>query len=114
MDLFSIILSTLANDQFAKLTWRLWGAASVNDLKARCADGSLSLEKRKFALESIAFIDDPIAAEVMLEIASKPSPLKGQAVAWLLRNAVGEWAPLELNLSLLSSDEIFLAFFEEP
>ena len=88
------------NDQFAKLTWRLWGAASVNDLKARCADGSLSLEKRKFALESIAFIDDPIAAEAMLEIASKPSPLKGQAVAWLLRNAAGEWAKHGINKGL--------------
>ena len=28
----------------------------------------------------------------MLEIASNKSPLKGQAIAWLLRNAAGEWA----------------------
>ena len=79
-------------ESFARLTWRLWGSASVNDLKKRCNDKSLSLEKRKFALESIAFIDDAHASQVMLEIASNKSSLKGQAIAWLLRNAAGEWA----------------------
>ncbi|MCP4923809.1 MAG: hypothetical protein GY915_07255, partial [bacterium] len=79
-------------ESFARLTWRLWGSASINDLKARCNDTSLALEKRKLALESIAFIDDPHASKVMLEIASNQSPLKGQAIAWLLRNLAGEWA----------------------
>ncbi len=79
-------------ESFARLTWRLWGSASVNDLKARCNDKSLTLEKRKLALESIAFIDHTDASKVMLEIASNQSPLKGQAIAWLLRNLAGEWA----------------------
>ena len=34
------------SDHFARLTWRLWGAASVNDLKARITNNSLSLEKK--------------------------------------------------------------------
>ena len=88
------------SDHFARLTWRLWGAASVNDLKARITNNSLSLEKRKFALESLAFIDDKLASNTMLEIASKPSQLKGQAVAWLLRNAAGEWAKHGVNEGL--------------
>jgi putative heme-binding domain-containing protein len=79
-------------ESFARLTWRLWGSASINDLKARCNDKSLALEKRKLALESIAFIDHADASKVMLEIASNQSPLKGQAIAWLLRNLTGEWA----------------------
>ena len=36
----------------------------------------------------------------MLEIASKPSQVKGQAVAWLLRNAAGEWAKHGVNKRL--------------
>lgn len=79
-------------DRFARLTWRLWGAASIDDLRKRALDVSLSLDRRKLAVESIAFIDDARAAEVMLELASEGSPLKGEATAWLLRNLAGEWA----------------------
>lgn len=107
----SVIWSTIKNeinpasskewsDHFAKLTWRLWGAASVADLKSRITDNSLSLEKRKFALESLAFIDDKVASDAMLEIAAEPSEIKGQAVAWLLRNATGEWAKHGVNEGL--------------
>jgi putative heme-binding domain-containing protein len=74
------------------LTWRLWGAASIDDLVARALDLSLSLDQRKLAVESIGFIDDARAAEVMLELASAGSPVKGEATAWLLRNLAGEWA----------------------
>ena len=88
------------SDHLAKLTWRLWGAASVADLKSRITDNSLSLEKRKFALESLAFIDDKVASDAMLEIAAEPSEIKGQAVAWLLRNAAGEWAKHGVNEGL--------------
>jgi putative membrane-bound dehydrogenase-like protein len=84
-------------ESFARLTWRLWGAAAIDDLKARALDRSLPLEKRRFAVESIAFIDDARAAGVMLELASGQSPLRGGAIAWLLRNAAGEWAKHDIN-----------------
>jgi putative membrane-bound dehydrogenase-like protein len=84
-------------ESFERLTWRLWGAAAIDDLKARAMDQTLSLSKRKFALESIAFIDDARASRVMLELAARPSPLKGDAIAWLLRNAAGEWAKHDIN-----------------
>ncbi len=79
-------------DRFARLTWRLWGSASIDDLKARATHSELSLEQRRFAVESIAFIDDARAAKVMIDLASDRSPLKGDATAWLLRNLSGEWA----------------------
>ncbi len=87
-------------ESFARLTWRLWGAASLDDLKARALSLSLSLDQRKFAVESIAFIDDARAARVMLGLASEGSPVKGEATAWLLRNAAGEWARYDLHKGL--------------
>lgn len=87
-------------ESFVRLTWRLWGAASIDDLKARALAPSLTLDQRKFALESLAFIDDSRAAKVMLEFASEGSELKGQATAWLLRNAAGEWAKHDLGAEL--------------
>lgn len=87
-------------DSFARLTWRLWGAASIEDLKARSTDPALSLKQRKLAVESIAFIDDAHAARVMLELASYRSPIKGDAVAWLLRNYSGEWAKHDIGKAL--------------
>jgi putative membrane-bound dehydrogenase-like protein len=87
-------------DSFARLTWRLWGAASINDLTVRAVDNSLSLDQRKLAVESIAFIDDAHAAAVMLELASDGSPMKGEATAWLLRNLAGEWAKYDIAKGL--------------
>jgi putative membrane-bound dehydrogenase-like protein len=83
-------------DSFARLTWRLWGAASIDDLKARSLAPSLSLQQRKFAVESIGFIDDARAAAALLELASEGSPMRGDATAWLLRNLAGEWAKYDL------------------
>ncbi len=87
-------------DSFARLTWRLWGAASIEDLQARSLDMSLSKDQRKFAVESIGFIDDSRAAKVMLELASAGSPVKNEATAWLLRNARGEWANYGISQGL--------------
>ena len=52
------------------------------------------------AVESIAFIDDAHAARVMLELASDRSPVKGDAIAWLLRNLSGEWAKHDIGKAL--------------
>ena len=87
-------------ESFARLTWRLWGAASLDHLKARATDLSLSLDQRKFAIESIAFVDNERASRIMLELASEGSPVKGEATAWLLRNAAGEWARYDLAKGL--------------
>lgn len=85
---------------FARLTWRLWGPASLDDLRIRALDRSLSMEQRKFAIESIAFIDDARAAKIMLELASPESPVRGEATAWLMRNVAGEWSKYDLREAL--------------
>jgi putative membrane-bound dehydrogenase-like protein len=84
------------SEQFAKLTWRLWPAAAVEDLKARASHPSLKPEQRAFAIESLAFIDDKSAAEAMLELATK-GPSQGEAARWLLRNANGEWKKYDIS-----------------
>ena len=78
------------SDQFAKLTWRLWPAAAVEDLHARAKHTSLTPEQRAFAIESLAFIDDQASAKAMLDLASN-ALTKGEAARWLLRNGNGEW-----------------------
>ncbi|MGC6564558.1 MAG: PVC-type heme-binding CxxCH protein [Akkermansiaceae bacterium] len=78
------------SDQFAKLTWRLWPSAAVKDLEARAKHSSLTPEKRAFAVESLAFIDDKSAADATLNLAAD-SPAKAEAARWLLRNGNGEW-----------------------
>ncbi|MFN0126185.1 MAG: PVC-type heme-binding CxxCH protein [Verrucomicrobiales bacterium] len=87
-------------DNFVRLTWRLWGAASIDDLKARCVNPALPLDQRKFAAESLGFIDHARAAGVMLELASTGSALRGDATAWLLRNLSGEWAKYDIGKAL--------------
>ncbi|MGC6467578.1 MAG: PVC-type heme-binding CxxCH protein [Akkermansiaceae bacterium] len=78
------------SDQFTKLTWRLWPSAAVKDLEARAKHSSLTPEKRAFAVESLAFIDDKSAADATLNLAAD-SPAKAEAARWLLRNGNGEW-----------------------
>ncbi|NNC89952.1 MAG: c-type cytochrome [Akkermansiaceae bacterium] len=86
--------------QFARLTWRLWPAAAAGDLQARAMSDSLPSEARKFAVESLAFIDDRKAVDALLALASRPSPVKADAAAWLLRNGTGEWAKYDLKAEL--------------
>jgi putative membrane-bound dehydrogenase-like protein len=83
------------SEQFAKLTWRLWPAAAVPDLKARASHSALKPEQRAFAIESLAFIDDKSAAETMLDLAAE-GPSRGEAANWLLRNARGEWQKYDI------------------
>ncbi len=79
------------SDQFVKLTWRLWPSAAVDDLQVRATSKSLTAEQRAFAVESLAFIDHPSAAAVMLELATESSS-KVDATRWLLQNMNGEWS----------------------
>ena len=83
------------SDQFAKLTWRLWPSVAVAELKARALHASLSPEARKFAVESLAFINHESSVEAMLELADDERT-KADASYWLLRNGHGEWRPYNI------------------
>ena len=79
------------DERFAKLTWRLWPSAAIEDLKVRASAGELSPEERSFATESIAFIDAPESVPAMFELAEKGSPVRSEAMDWLFRRGTGEW-----------------------
>ena len=90
------------SDKFARLTWRLWPSAAVADLQARAIDkdNKLTPEQRKFAVESLAFIDDPSAAEAMFAIVTTPCSMTGEASRWLLKRGTGEWAKYDVKAKL--------------
>lgn len=84
------------NQKFARLTWRLWPTAAIDDLKARAIHPGLSGEDRAFAVESIAFINDRKAAEAMLELCDNPLTKK-DATFWLFRNSNDDWKDFGLR-----------------
>lgn len=81
------------NDTFAKLTWRLWPSAAIADLKSRALDSSLNEDARKFACESLSFIDDKAAAEALFDVAGTGNAaVKAAAMNWLFMRGTGAWA----------------------
>ena len=89
------------SDAFAKLTWRLWSPAAIPDLKQRALSKKLTSTQRELAVESIAFINDPAAADALFDIAAKTdASVKVAASNWLLRNAAGEWSQMNIKKRL--------------
>ena len=87
--------------ELAKLTWRLWNKAAIPALKQRALSKKLTSKERDFAIESIAFINHPDAANALFEIASKGDDnSKVIASRWLFRNAAGEWAKMDIKKRL--------------
>jgi putative membrane-bound dehydrogenase-like protein len=85
------------SDKFAKLTWRLWPSAAVPDLATRAMSSAVSPDQQALAAEALAFIDDKSAVEAMLTLASDDSPVKAQAVYWLLTRGTGSWANFNIK-----------------
>ena len=81
------------SDDFAHITWRLHPAAAVSDLAKRAANGKLSNEQRKLALDTLAFIPEASAAAAVLELAKdKESPLHTDVMWWLIKRSTDDWS----------------------
>ena len=87
------------DERFTRLTWRLWPSEAISDLQARALSKNLSPADRSFAIESIAFIENPKAAEVMLSLTDKALSKK-DASYWLFRNMTGDWRDYGLRAEL--------------
>ena len=83
---------------FARIAWRLHVPAAVADLSARAQSTKLSLEERRLALDTLAFVTDPSAAKAMLTLADPNSPLREPATWWLLNRLSNDWAAPEYGL----------------
>jgi len=88
------------SDEFAKITWRLWPSAAVNDLGSRASNKDLSAAARSLAVESLAFIDHKSAADAMIKLCAAASPVKAEASAWLLKRGTGEWQKYDIQKAL--------------
>ena len=84
---------------FARLAWRLHVPAAVPDLTV-ARDRQLSLEDRRLATDTLAFIDDPAASKAMLSLAEPASPLREPATWWLLNRLSNSWADHGLRPAL--------------
>jgi putative membrane-bound dehydrogenase-like protein len=85
---------------FTWIAWRLHVPAAVADLSARATSSKLSLADRRFALDSLAFVNDPAASKAMLGFAEPDSPLREPATVWLLNRMSNEWADYGLRPAL--------------
>jgi len=105
--------------RFAKLTWRLWPGAAIADLERRATAKQLNAEQRRFAAESLAFIDDAEAAEALIRVAAADGPAKAEATSWLLRRCNSSWSRFGLRgklkeAGIYNPDEITLTEVTVP
>jgi putative membrane-bound dehydrogenase-like protein len=77
---------------FARLAWRLHVPAAAADVAARAQSPKLSMDERRLALDTLAFIEDPAASKAMLALAAPASPFREIATFWLLNRMSNTWA----------------------
>ncbi len=77
---------------FARIAWRLHPPQALEALAARAKNGKLPVEERHLAMDALAFIPMKEAADVMMDLAAEPeSPLRADALWWLLNRDTNEW-----------------------
>lgn len=91
---------------FTKITWRLGPIAAIKDLQARAEAESLAQEDRLFAIESLAFIDDPRAAQALTKVARVKGPVGAEAVRWLIHLGNTRWKLFDVH-ALLKKEGIY-------
>jgi len=85
---------------FARIAWRLHVPAAVPDLTARAKSPKLSPEERRLAVDTLAFINDPVASKAMLSLAEPNSPVREPATWWVLNRMSNSWADHGLRPAL--------------
>ena len=75
----------------ARIAWRLQPKAAVPTLAKLAKSADLSLERRKLAVDTIAFTRTQSAADAMAGLLNETGVVKDWATAWMLNRASGEW-----------------------
>lgn len=88
------------SDAFAGIAWRLHPAAAIDDLAVRAQSGILTKAQCQQALDAIAFIPTKGAATAMLTLAQVETPLKSNAIWWLMNRANNDWKDFDLMTEL--------------
>jgi putative heme-binding domain-containing protein len=84
------------SDAFAGIAWRLHPPSAVEDLSIRVQSEILTKAQRQQALDAIAFVHTRGAATAMLTIAQLDTPLKSNAVWWLMNRMNNDWKEYDL------------------
>jgi putative heme-binding domain-containing protein len=84
-------------EKFAWLTWRLMPHAAVPSLAERARAPGLSDDARKFAVDSLAFINTRESADALISLTAEGSPVRDQATWWLINRSGGEWSSMNLQ-----------------
>ena len=83
------------SEPFASFTWRLHPSSSVNDLKRRASDTSVSADDRAKALTALSFINTKEAVRAMIDLSSSSiQDVKDQASYWLAFRQSNNWFAL--------------------
>ena len=85
---------------FTRLAWRLHVPAAIPDLAARARSARLSADDRRLAIDTLAFITDPAAADALLGLAQAQDPLREPATWWLLSRMSNDWSAFGLGPAL--------------
>jgi putative heme-binding domain-containing protein len=87
------------SNAFAGLAWRLHPSVAAVDFLVRAKSDKLTLEQRKQAVDSIAFVNTYGAALAMMEVSEIPA-LKAQAMWWLINRSSNDWREHDLRAVL--------------
>lgn len=79
------------SDAFAGIAWRLHPVSAIEDFSIRVQTEGLTKTQRQQALDAIAFIHTKGASTAMLTLAQLDTPLKSNAVWWLMNRANNDW-----------------------
>jgi putative membrane-bound dehydrogenase-like protein len=80
------------NREMAELAWRLHPLSALNDLETRAGSSLLDARARKEALNAIAFINEPDAANAMLGLSgSSLKDVAEQSLYWLSFRQTNDW-----------------------
>jgi len=85
---------------FARITWRLRPIGAISDLLVRAEGTALPVKTRLFAIETLAFYDDPRALTALLAAAKIQGPVGGEAIRWLIHLGNTRWRKLNVFPSL--------------
>jgi len=90
------------SNAFARITWRLGTHKAIPSLKERVQNAELSIEQRKFAIESIAFINHSDAPDALLELGNtiQEEELNDVIVEWMVRQGLTDWGKYDVNTKL--------------
>ncbi|MDF1852761.1 MAG: c-type cytochrome [Verrucomicrobiales bacterium] len=106
-EVYLAIKSAMGNDDprawsepFAAIAWRLHPSSAVDDFLARAKSENLPRNLRKQALDALAFIQTKAAADAMLTFSMLDTPLKADAVWWLMNRANNHWKSYDLMTQL--------------